>query len=112
MRAFDRIQTLHPCVKTAMVFSISGFVVPIISNLYYLYVSPSGAGTGFVVLCPPCMAEMGFEYMPSPLDRAAMFALITVVNGIIWAAAGATLWILVKAIGWLIRSLRGPGEEH
>jgi hypothetical protein len=110
MRALSRLQALHPCIKTAMVFWISGLVVPVFANLYYWYVYPSGAGAGFFALCPACMAEMGFEYVPSLLDRAELFVLIIVVNAIIWAVAGAILWFLLTTIRRVTRSLLGPGE--
>ena len=79
-------------------FAVVGFVLPLLLLVYYHF-SGTGAGEGFVRVCPACIMSMA-------LDNASTFTAVTV--WLIICTTNAILYSLPGAAIAFLASLRKP----
>ncbi len=75
-------------------FAIVGFALPLLLLVYY-NLSGTGAGEGFVRVCPACIMSMALD-SASTLTAAIVWVVICTTNAILYALPGAVIAFLLN----------------
>ena len=75
-------------------FAAIGFFLPLVMLAYYAF-SGTGAGSGFALVCPSCIASMALD-SASTLTGLVVWFFICVINAILYALPGIGIALLVN----------------